>query len=151
MCSQVWFWAQISSCIVTLVVWKVLPNMAGTCLWLPGSHGFISVQWEGLLISWNHNIQVAQSPWSWYSWRITGPEVFHPARPYGEGCSRPKRCWWRLDLNHKDKHPKNQVSTAIKVIEADNDFSWDCSSNIGDDVQVVEPEASGNDTEVDIE
>ena len=56
-----------------------------------------------------------------------------------------------LDLDHEDKHPKNQVSTAIEVIEADNDFSWDCCSDNGGDVQVVEPEASGNDTEVDIE
>ena len=56
-----------------------------------------------------------------------------------------------LDLDHEDKHPKNQVSTAIEVIEAKDDFSGDCCSDIGDDVQVVEPEASGNDTEVDIE
>ena len=56
-----------------------------------------------------------------------------------------------LDLDHEDKHPKNQVSTAIEVIEADDYFSWDCSSNIGDYVQVVEPRVSGNDTEVDIE
>jgi hypothetical protein len=62
-----------------------------------------------------------------------------------------------LKLDHADKQPVNQDSTAIEVVDASNDFSWDSwegpegASDVGDDVQVVEYEVGGNDTEVDIE
>ena len=76
-----------------LVIWESLPDVAIACLWLPINHGLFCLKWTGIFFGWHNNMQEAQSPWCWYRWGPSVPQISPSSRSDGTGCHYNHR--WR--------------------------------------------------------